>query len=243
MFFRIPQEILDSKDKVYVLDIKYADVNGDGMVEALIVTGKKPYGESAFAEDITLIVKNIKTGLNIEVKPGEDAGYEPTLFIGRFEESKVPQVLLSINSGGSGGYYFSYIYSFKNNIADLIFDYNKYNDENVYTAIYEDNYKVSIKSKNEELKGIIDLTAIRDKEYIDNLYDSDGKLKKKVVGTVYGLTGISPLSLFGQPVFKVIAHQRITGLYNADTLGAVETILEYKAESFIAFFTRLVVNM
>ena len=41
MFFRIPEEINGAKDKIYILDTKCADVNGDGLNEIITVTGKK----------------------------------------------------------------------------------------------------------------------------------------------------------------------------------------------------------
>ncbi|MBC2581737.1 hypothetical protein [Clostridium sp. DJ247] len=40
MFFRIPKELFNYRDKVYILQTKHADVNGDGLDERLILTGK-----------------------------------------------------------------------------------------------------------------------------------------------------------------------------------------------------------
>lgn len=243
MFFRVPQELANRKDKVYILDTKIADVNGDGLEETLILTGKKPYGEDGFVEDITLTIKNEKSGVNIKVKPQSNAGYAPYLFIGRFKEDIIPQVLLGIDSGGSGGYYFYYIYSFKNNITKVIFDYDKFNEDNVYTAIYENNYKVRVKSEKGDLQGIIDLTSIRDKKYLEELYDSNGKLKKPINGGVLALGYLSPLILDSSNIFKLLTGQRIIGLYNVDTLGAVESILEWNNYEFTPSVIRLVVNM
>lgn len=243
MFFRIPKELVTSNNKVYILDTKLADVNGDGLYETLTLTGRKPYGENGFIEDITLNVKNSKIGLNLTVKPKDNSGYDPKLFIAMFEKDSTPGVFLSIDSGGSGGYSFNYVYSFKNNITKLIFDYDKFNEENVYTAVYEDYYKVSVKSEGKNLKGIIDLSTIRDKEYLSKLYDSNGKLKEPIVGGVLSLGALSPLSLNGSNIFKLLSDQRIIGLYNADTLGYVESILECSGDKFNAVVTRLVVRM
>lgn len=243
MFFRIPKELINYRDNVYILQTKLADVNGDGLDEKLILTGKKPYGEEGFIEDITLTVENRKTGVHIVVKPENNGGYSPNLFIGRFENDKVPQVLLSINSGGSGGFYFNYIYSFKNNITRLLLDNDKFNESNIYDATYEDYYKVRVSSKDRTLQGLIDLTAIRDKEYLSNLYNPNGTLKKPVTGDVLGLGNLSPLSLDGSDIFKLLANQRIIGLYNADTLGSVESILELTKDNFNSIVTRLVIKM
>lgn len=243
MFIRMPSEFMESKDKIYILQTKHADVNGDGFDETLILTGKKPYGENGFIEDITLTVKNEKTSVNIVVKPKDNAGYSPNLFIGKFSDDKIPQVLLTINSGGSGGFYFNYIYSFKNNITRLLFDSDTFNEYSIYNAVYQDYYKVKVTSKDGTLQGLIDLIAIRDKEYLSNLYNPDGTLKKPVEGSVLGLGALSPLSLDGSDFFKLLTNQRIIGLYNADTLGAVESILELTKDGFNIIVTRLVVLM
>ncbi|EDU37148.1 hypothetical protein B2H94_06595 [Clostridium sporogenes] len=243
MFFRIPEEINGTKDKIYILDTKCADVNGDGFDEIITVTGKKPYGENGFIEDITLNVKNKKTNVDISIKPKENAGYEPNLFIGKFGEDNIPKVFLSINSGGSGGYYFNYIYSFKDNIARLIFDYEKFSKDNEYTVVYEDYYKARVKSLKGNLEGIIDLTAIRDKEYLSQIYNENGKLKEPIKAEVLFLSNLSPLSLNGSDSFNLLTHQRIIGLYNADTLGSVESILKWDGYQFYPIVTQLVVLM
>ncbi|MCT8978792.1 hypothetical protein N4T77_19615 [Clostridium sp. CX1] len=239
MFTRIPKEL--QTDKVYVLQTKYADVNGDGVLETLTLTGKKPYGENGFIEDITLTIKNEKAAADIVVKPENNDGYSPTLFIGKFTEDKVPQVLLSIASGGSGGYYFNYLYSFKDNITKSLFDVDKFNEMSTYNAVYQDYYKVKITSEDGKLKGLIDLTAIRDKDYLSNLYNPNGTLKKPEVGGVLSLGALSPLSLNGADVFYLLTNQRIIGLYNSDTLGAIESILQVTDNGFNIIVTRLVV--
>jgi len=244
MFFRFPDEFMKNKDKVYIIDKKFADVNGDGRVETLMITGKKPYGENGFIEDMALVVRNKKTGLNIKVKPKENSGYEPKLFIAKFDEkSSIPFVFLSIDSGGSGRYYFNYIYSFKGNVANLVFDYDKFNDENVYDAAYENFYKVGVKSQNKNFKGVIDLKSIRDEEYLSKIYNKDGTLKEPEAAGVLSLSNLSPLSINGSENFDLLADQRIIGLYNSDTLGYVESILKWDKGKFMPIVVRLVVSM
>lgn len=259
MFFRLPEEFIVnstfSKDFreinpvspqtscIYIIETKAADVNGDGLLETITLKGKKSYSDSQFYEDLTISITNPKAGVNLIVKPKTNAGYVPHLFIGRFSKDKIPQVLLFIDSGGSGGYSFSYIYSFKNNIEKLLFDYEKFNELNMYNVTYEDYFKIKVQSKDEKLKGIIDLTSMRNWEYLSALYDANGKLLKSTEGGVLALGGVSPLSINGYDSFKILTNQRIIGLYNADTLGAIESILALNDDEFNTVITRLVVNM
>jgi len=100
-----------------------------------------------------------------------------------------------------------------------------------------------VKSIKGNLEGIIDLTAIRDKEYLSQIYNANGKLKEPIIGDVLFLGNLSPLSLNGSNSFNLLTHQRIIGLYNADTLGSVESILKWDGYQFSPIVTQLVVPM
>lgn len=47
----------------------------------------------------------------------ENAGYDPSIFLGDFTGDGVEEILISIPTGGSGGTYYHYIYSFVQNIG------------------------------------------------------------------------------------------------------------------------------
>ncbi len=68
-------------------------------------------------------------------------------------------------------------------------------------------------------------------------------LKKPIKAEVLFLSDLSPLSLNGSDSFNLLTHQRIIGLYNADTLGSVESILKWDGYQFYPIVTQLVVLM
>jgi len=111
------------------------DVTGDGVSDNVYLTGVRT-PDSPFIQQITLVVH---------------AGYNPRLFLGDFTGNKVNQILISIDSGGSGGIMYHFVYSYINNVAQIIFNYKAYNGLYQYTVTFKNNYKVEVVSEQNKL--------------------------------------------------------------------------------------------
>lgn len=223
-------------NNIYVLDFKRGDVNGDRIMDNIYLVGEKPYGiESPFVNNITLIIQDGKTNIFTRIALKENAGYNPTLFLGDFTGDKLDDILISIDSGGSGGYAFYYIYSFINNNPQKIFDFEKYNEEYKYNVVYKDYYKVEVASEDGEEKYIIDI-SYKGEEYLSEIYDENGKLKEPIEGWVNPLGGLYPVDFQRDGIYDLYASRSIAGRYNADGLGYVQTSLEWNGKDFVPFF-------
>lgn len=221
---------------IYILDFKQGDVNGDGISDNVYLVGERPYGtESPFVDNITLIIQDGKTNAFTRIPIKENAGYNPTIFLGDFTGDSVSDILISIDSGGSGGYAFYYIYSFIDNNPRMIFDFEKFDQIYKYDVIYKDYYEVEVISNNNDKKYIIDI-KYKGKEYLSEIYDKNGKLKEPIEGWVNPLGGLYPIDFQRDGTYELYASQRIAGRYNADGLGYVQTSLEWNGNDFIPFF-------
>lgn len=208
------------------------DVTGDRIPDDVYLTGIKT-PDSPFIQSITLVVRDGRTGTSQSVTlPGENAGYNPTLYLSDFTGDGVYDILISITSGGSGGITYYYIYSFANNIPRLIFDYNIYNQEYQYEVTYRDFYKVEVVSKNNNTRYILDI-SYKGLEYLREIYDSNGKLKSAISGFVNPLSGLYPVDFDANRVYELLAFQKIAGRYNADALGFIQNILKWDNNGFI----------
>ncbi|KPU42484.1 hypothetical protein OXPF_42690 [Oxobacter pfennigii] len=213
-----------------VVAYKRGDVNGDKVPDNVYLTGVKTQ-DSPFLQNITLVVQDGMTGIFISVPLKQNEGYEPALFLGDFNGDGVEDIMVSINSGGSGAIMYHYIYTFLNNMAKVIFDFEEYNDKYSYKVNYMDNYKVEVISEENKEKYIIDI-SLRDKEYLDEIYDENGNLKSPIEGFVNPLSGLYPVDFDSDKVYELLAYQKIAGRYNADSLGYILNTLGWKDKKF-----------
>ena len=220
-------------NRTYSSIFSYArgDVNGDGIPDNVYLTGIKT-PDSPFTQNITLVIQDGMLGGFTSIPLGENAGYNPTLFLGDFTGDGVKDILIGINTGGSGGIMYYYIYSFINNTAQLQFDFNVYNEKYKYEVTYEDNYKVEVISRENNKKYIIDISN-RGTDYLNEIYYEDGKLKKPIKGFVNPLSGLYPVDFDSNNVYELLAYQKIAGRYNADSLGYILNTLKCEGNRFV----------
>ncbi|WP_337103822.1 VCBS repeat-containing protein [Paenibacillus sp. YIM B09110] len=213
-----------------IVAVAQGDVTGDGISDNVYLTGVRT-PDSPFIEQITLVVQDGSSGRVTHTPLQDNAGYNPTIFLGDFTGNKVNEILVSIDSGGSGGIMYHYVYSFLNNVAKIIFNYSAYNELYQYVVTFKDDYKVEVLSKLNKMKYIIDISG-RDKEYLSEIYWENGKLKQPISGFVNPLSGLYPVDFDGNHVYELLAYQKIAGRYNADALGYVLNILVWNGNQF-----------
>jgi len=221
----------DNPSGQLILDSKEGDVNGDGFADRVFLSGDKPDPTSPFTENITVCVEDGKTKEIICTSPPSNAGYNANLFLGDFKEDKVADILVRIESGGSGGYLFAYVYSVLGNSLVNIFNYEEFNANSQFVVNFKDNYLVEITQVNNNKTFIIDLS--NRKEEFSDIYDANGKLIKPVQGSVLALGELRPKDIDMDGIFELIAFQRIIGRFNAETLGYVKTTLDWDGTRFI----------
>lgn len=114
----------------------------------------------------------------------------------------------------------------------MIFDFNVYNEQYQYDINYRDNYQVEVLSKINNTKYIIDITY-KGVDYLNEIYDSNGKLKNPITGFVNPISGLAPVDFDSNGVYELLAFQKIAGRYNADSIGYVQNILKWGNNAFV----------
>ncbi len=214
-----------------VVDYARGDVNGYRIPDNVYLTGKKT-PDSPFIQNITLVIQDGRSGMFYSIPLKENAGYNPTLFLGDFTGNGVSDILISIATGGSGGIMDYYIYSFLGNRAQLLFDFEVYNNQYQYDVTYKDNYKVEVISKINNLKYILDI-SYKGADYLNEIYYQNGKLKQPITGFVNPLSGLYPVDFDQNGIYELLAYQKIAGRYNADSLGYVLNTLKWATNQFV----------
>jgi hypothetical protein len=234
-------EIYFFRQNTYLLDTKVGDVTGDGVPDEVFLYGNKPDGtEGIFAEDITVVIEDGRTKKTKTITPEFNSGYNPRLFLGDLTKDRIEDIKVSIESGGSGGYGYFYIYSFKNNNLKEIFNFDKYNEEFKYKVDYADLYKVNVGNVMMDKLFILDI-SYKGYDYLSEYYGENGKLKKPVKGEVLAISALVPVINDEKTnAYDLLAFQRIIGITNSDTLGYIENLLSWNSEKFAS--TRMVAS-
>jgi hypothetical protein len=222
---------------VALLDMKQGDVTGDGIIDYVYLYGRKNVETEIFADHITLVIQDGSSNEISTINLQNNAGYNAKLFLGEFSKDNILDILVSIESGGSGGYGMFYIYSFRNNIPRLLFDFEKYNNSYTFKVNYEDLFKVSVGSPSLDLLFTLDI-SYKGYDYLAQLYHGNGKLKQPVQGEVLSASALNPIVTNQKGIsYDLLIFQRIIGISNSDILGYVENLLTWNGTQFIS--TRL----
>lgn len=217
-----------------VISGAYGDVNGDGVFDYVFLTALKSADPSSpFLEGITLNIQDGATNKIYTISLNEQgvAGFNPTVFLGDFTGNGIKDILITIDSGGSGALTFNYVYSFVNNQAKMLFDFNTYNKQNQYTVTYLDYYKVGVYSSATDKSYLLDISG-RGTDYLSQIYNEDGTLKKPIQGMADGVSGFYPVDIDRDGVYEIQAYQKISGLYHADSFGYVINTLSWAGQNF-----------
>lgn len=223
----------------YVISSDKADVTGDGIIDTVSLVGYKEKPDDIFIRNITLLMEDGNTKQTISVSFSNNAGYNPRIFLGDFNNDSIPDVLISIDSGGSGGFGFYYIYSFKNNIVTKLFDSEDFNKVYQYEVEFREGCRVSVYSKYTKKTYLIDVSNKKEFYMEAGVYSRNCKLLKPTEGFVPGLNTLYPMSADKTGHYNLLVLLKIAGLYNADTLGYVEMNMSWDGNQFIPISERV----
>ncbi|WP_018923130.1 hypothetical protein [Salsuginibacillus kocurii] len=217
-----------------VLTWTTGDVSGDSMNDHIYLLGE-PLADSPLRKNIKLLVVDGQSHYSYIVDLPDDQGYDPRLFLGDFTGNGVEEVMISIASGGSGGYSYYMIYSFVHHQPVLLFDNERFDNMFTYQVNYEDDFKVHVVNNTLNLAFIVDI-SLRPPAYLKEIYLKNGQLKAPIEGWVSGLNQLYPIDFNGDGVYDLLAVQRVIGQYSADGLGLMQTQLSWDTNIFAPAF-------
>ena len=185
-----------------------------------------------YAKEITIVVAQRDTGEEVAViSPEQNAGYLPAILLADFTGDGVEEIFLGIDSGGSGGFGYAYIFRLSEGDVQTIFDFAKV--PMPYSAAYADGYRLTV--SDGDLLYSLDISG-RGEEYLGALYRQDGTLIAPVAADVSAVNTVLPFFVNTDDRFHLLVMRRITGLYNADAFGYTQDFLRWDGADFTTYF-------
>lgn len=211
-----------------------------GVCEVLAVGDKVKNGE--YVENIRIIVRDLcarESSETVTIVPETNYGYSPQVALVNFTENGGNEIFYTANSGGSGAFTFSYVYSLQNGSAETIFDYKT--PTNDYTAEYENYYTVAVKNAASGAVYNIDISG-RGEEYLGGIYNENGTLKTPTSAEVSEVNTVLPFFRGENGTYGLLILRRITGLYSADSFGYVQSFYGYGEGGFRGYYEGVLIN-
>lgn len=207
-----------------VLECIDGNVTGRGRTEKVCVVERSSTKDGKTIKELYLTVKTINGTFRDEVKLSR-FGYDPNIGLFDLTANGVQDILISMQSGESGGYYIYYAYAYINNKLTKIFDSLQFNRDVNYNVEYLDNYSVRVNGGVMNYEYFIDIRQ-RDTLYLNKLYDGC-KLRKPTKGSVSGIVNLYPISINNNRKFQLHFVSHILGIADDDQLGGLVYVIAW----------------
>jgi len=208
----------DNNMGLLLLDLKQADVNGDGKKENILLMGKTEPDFYGFTEDIHLMLQDGDTGHIIRDDILDFSGYPGDIFVGDFTGDRIPEVKVSIHSGGTSGAEMHYIYSYLNNEKTEL----ALSIDNGPIFSFIEGYKVRISNPETKQAYIVNLSEEQKRVYIENnfQYEPSSYL------AYFRNNILNPIDSDGDGIYELKheTHLVFSANYNADFIAGVESL-------------------
>lgn len=210
----------------FVLDSRYADINGDGVRDSVLLIGRAGPPETALWQNMRAAVVDGSSGKVALGSVGDHTvGYGPHLWVGSVEHPGQKEMLVQIHPEGNGEWSYYSLLAFKNGaIVPVV-------DQTTLTAgISKDSsvqflpgFLAEVRMPSAHLQWVFDVSDWKVPYMVGELYDEQGKLLKPRTGWVDPLASLTPVDQNGDGVYEtLIGVEPIFGEFNTDQLGTAE---------------------
>lgn len=204
-----------------IIDVKIGNIIKENSKDKVILMGTYSSKDSKYIENLEIAIKSEEIGSDLNIKISY-TGYNMQLFLADFNGDGKDEIMLRGQYGGSGGYEISAIYKYDNGNIIEILNPDIFSNKYLYTAKYIEGYKVLVESPVLKNTYIFDISKTP-KEYLQMVYDKNGKPINGESPTISAINEAFPIKLVNQENYYLLIRQRVIGVNNADTIGYIES--------------------
>jgi len=221
---------VENNEKMILLSEEKIDVSNDGKKDTILLKGV-PYEEGTkFLKEIQLQIdaSNGKS-YKVELEPG----YSPAIQYVDLNHDGLKDMFISIDSGGSGGISYYYLYTLK----DFILQDLGVPDPLVINSQFMNGYKANISINDTGQSYTFDLRNRADDYERLGIYHN-GKLSEPMELMVDPYSSLKPIQM-NDKMYGLIGIQAVSGAYHADRIALVEATWYYENGKWVLKNTKV----
>ena len=209
------------------------DVDGDGIDEIIELMGNPVVEKSSYMGDMYIVAREAGAANPAKVKyfyrPKNLGGYNAYITLADVTGNGFPNLIIAAPSGGSSGVTDYRILDFSDTQPEEIFKASDNKGVNM-VGEYLPGFKAKLTFPLLDQDIVLDLDNQKEVYRNLNVYNSDGELKESGLRpTIQNLSRLSSLDVNGDGMEELVTVQKVLGVINADPLGSVRTVWEYRA--------------
>ena len=211
---------------ISILQIENSNIFGNKQKQQIFLLGQPINKNSSFMKNIYILIKEgTEKGYLIDLPTNTGDNYEVRMELKDLTGDRIPEILITSNSSGSGGYVDFNVFSAKNRGKKLIFN-SKINSIKI-TGKFIDNYRAEITDSSSNKSHLVNIFRRRALYLKHEIYNKKCKLIKPVAihGSAYNL--IYPLDIDNDGIFELKGVIPIKGIANYDTIADYEIIWKW----------------
>lgn len=207
-----------------IIKTVYADVNGDGYKEKVVLSGILLEKDYDYFKEISIMIE-FEEGRKKELTLKE-RGTNFNIFTLDVTNSKSDEILLIGDYNQYGAFGTIKIFKYENDNLDLIFN-NKTCDNKInYKTNYLQDYKIEIVCENTNEVYVVEINNTN-KNYVSNTYTENGTIIDNIKNNItYNIESIFPIKLPNKEHYSLLIQQGFRVEENIEKLGSVQTLAD-----------------
>lgn len=224
-------------DHMYILDVQQADVTGDQVADNVILLGQKENSGDIWTSQIHVVVQDGKRGTYRrlqEEKVADFNGYGPALTILDFTGDEVPEIMIAVGTGGSGGVIRHLIIDWQDHQKIIFADQN--NSGLQVTGNFIDGWQAELTSDKINKTFTVDISSFQQEFAAFEMYDQSGKFIGEMASPMIvsdDFSSLTPLDIDGDGVYELIGNQLVWGPAHVNGITWIESTWKYKEGQWV----------
>ena len=202
----------------------YADLNGDGNKEKIVLSGIPVEKDCNHIESLGLMIEfdsGMKKEFNLQEK-----GIGFNIFAVNVTHSDTEEILLVGNYNKNGAFDTIRIFNYENDDLKVLFDSQSFSQKMNYDITYLDNYKIEITCKNTNEQYLLDISN-ECKGYLINNYGENGEvINENNRDIIFSVDNVFPVKLPNNDYYSLMIQQGFRLKDYTDNIGGLQTLVD-----------------